>query len=34
MTHSALSVPSNIAEGFQRETAKEKRGFFITLKAL
>ncbi|WP_368043759.1 four helix bundle protein [Vibrio antiquarius] len=25
LKHSALSVPSNIAEGLQRETAKEER---------
>ncbi|MFB5142361.1 hypothetical protein WJW34_13930 [Vibrio diabolicus] len=29
-----MSVPSNIAEGFQEKPRKKKRGFFITLKAL
>ncbi|WP_368044314.1 four helix bundle protein [Vibrio antiquarius] len=34
MTHSALSVPSNIAEGFQRETAKEEARFLYYAKSV
>lgn len=32
VTHSALSVPSNIAEGLQRETAKEEARFLYYAK--
>jgi four helix bundle protein len=33
ITRSGLSVPSNIAEGEERETIKEKSGFYIMPKA-
>ncbi len=32
ITRSARPVPSNIPEGLEQETAREERGFFITVK--
>ncbi len=34
VTRSAVSVPSNIAEGIERETVNDESKFFIMLKVL